>query len=215
MNKNVTHMVFIVDQSGSMGRLVSDTIGGFNTMLDSQKKTEGEAIVTTVLFNNRTRVLHNMLDIQEIADLSERDYRPMGSTALLDAVGETVSIVRRKYADTLREERPDKVIFVITTDGMENASRHYNTRSVKKLVEEVQEKYNWEFIFMGANIDAFGEAAKIGIRKERSVRYHADEQGTRQNYQTLSRTIHEYRTSGQMDDSWAEDIKKDFEKRNK
>ncbi|QMS85113.1 vWA domain-containing protein [Candidatus Xianfuyuplasma coldseepsis] len=213
MNQNLSQIIFILDRSGSMGGLEDDTIGGFNSMIQKQKKLEGDAYISTVLFDDRIDVIHDKVDLKEIRNLTHKEYFVRGTTALLDALGKTIRKVRHDYADTLREERPSKVLFVITTDGMENASVHYTRQDIKNMIEEVQEKYKWEFIFMGANIDAIGEASKLGIRRDRSVRFHSDKVGTGKNYEAIDEVMRSYRSTGQIEKDWNKSINEDFKTR--
>lgn len=188
MKKNLTELVFILDRSGSMASLVSDTIGGFNGVLEKQKKAEGEALVTTVLFDDRTQVIHDRLDIQQIAPLTEKEYYVRGCTALLDAVGSAIRHIQKIHKYIREEDCPEKTLFVITTDGMENASCKYSYERVKTLVED-QKKQGWEFIFLGANIDAAKEAARFGIEKDLAVDYLADSEGTMAMYCAVDEAI--------------------------
>ena len=181
----MTELVFILDRSGSMYGLEQDTIGGFNSMLAKQKTDTGEAYVTTVLFDNRIRVLHDRLPLREVAPMTDADYTVGGSTALLDAVGKSIKHIARIHKYTHPDHRPTKTLFVIITDGMENASREYTYDKVKQLITHEQEKYGWEFLFLGANIDAAREAARFGIHADRAANYHADSRGTEVIYETV------------------------------
>jgi len=198
MNEKLTEMVFILDRSGSMAGLEEDTIGGFNALIKKQKKLDGEAIVSTVLFNHQTEVLHNQVNIKDINLMTTKDYYVKGMTALLDAVGGSIRHIKRTYAETLKEERPSKVVFVITTDGMENSSRHYTYHDVRTLIEQTQKDYEWEYIFLGANIDAIDEARKFGIYSDRAARYHSDKQGTKKNYEAIDEAITSLRMTNSM-----------------
>lgn len=209
MNENLAHIIFILDRSGSMGGLESDTIGGFNSMIKNQKELEGEAYISTVLFDHKIKTLHDKVSIKDINNLTSKDYQVRGTTALLDALGKTIRKVKLDYAETLKEERPSKVLFVITTDGMENASKEYTRRDIRKLVTDVQEKYQWEFIFMGANIDAFTEAEGLGIKRERAVKFVSDKEGTRRNYDSISTIMTSYRSHGVIEEDWKKEVKKD------
>lgn len=186
MKKNLTEMVFILDRSGSMSSLTSDTIGGFNSMIESQKKEDGEAFVTTVLFDDKYELLHDHIDIQEVKELTNKEYFARGMTALLDAVGKTINSIGARLANTEEEKRPEKVIFVITTDGFENASIEFTKAKVKEMIEHQQEKYSWTFMFLGANMDAVGEAASLGIKTDFARTYTATAQGTSSVYTSLS-----------------------------
>lgn len=209
----MTELVFILDRSGSMYGLEQDTIGGFNSMLAKQKTDTGEAYVTTVLFDNRIRVLHDRLPLREVAPMTDADYTVGGSTALLDAVGKSIKHIARIHKYTHPDHRPTKTLFVIITDGMENASREYTYDKVKQLITHEQEKYGWEFLFLGANIDAAAEGARFGIAPDRSVTYKCDEEGTALNYEVLSEAVTHVRACGAMPTAWSDRIKNDVYKR--
>lgn len=189
MKKNLTEMVFILDRSGSMHDLTNDTIGGFNSMIENQKKEEGEAFVTTVLFDDQYELLHDHVDIQQVEPITNKEYYARGCTALLDAIGKTINSIGNRLSGTPEDERPDKVIFIITTDGFENASREFNKSTIKEMIEHQQNKYSWTFIFLGANMDAVGEAASLGINASHSHTYTANTQGTTSVYTSLDATI--------------------------
>lgn len=182
MKKNLTEMVFILDRSGSMQSLTSDTIGGFNSMIENQKKEDGEAYVTTVLFDDNYELLHDHVDIQKIQPITNKEYYARGCTALLDAVGKTINSIGSRLSATPEEERPEKVIFVITTDGYENSSREFTRYTVKDMIEHQQTKYSWTFMFLGANMDAVSEASSLGISSAYSKTYTASAQGTSSAY---------------------------------
>ena len=204
-------LVFILDRSGSMGGLESDTIGGYNSMLSKQKKEKtGKVSVTTVLFDDQYELLYNQVPIEKVSPMTEEEYYVRGSTALLDAIGKTVMQVK---ANQDKKEIKDKVLFVIITDGMENASREYRVEQVKKLIEERKEKDNWEFLFLGANIDAIGAAKDIGIDSSRAVRFKSDKKGTAKNYEVLNEAIKEIRGGYQLNDSWKNGIEEDVKNR--
>ena len=186
MKKNLTEMVFILDRSGSMQHLTDDTIGGFNSMIENQKKEEGEAFVTTVLFDDQYELLHDHINIKDIQPITDKEYSARGMTALLDAVGKTINSIGNRLSATPEDERPDKVIFVITTDGMENASREFVKSTVKEMIEHQQSKYSWTFMFLGANMDAVGEAASLGINTDFARTYTADTWGTQSVYTAMS-----------------------------
>ena len=209
----MTELVFILDRSGSMYGLEQDTIGGFNSMLAKQKTDSSEAYVTTVLFDNRIRTLHDRLPLQEVKPMTESDYTVGGSTALLDAVGSTIKHIARIHKYAHPDHKPDKTLFVIITDGMENASREYTYDKVKQLISHEQEKYGWEFLFLGANIDAAAEGARFGIAADRSVTYKCDEEGTALNYEVLSDAIADVRACRPMAAGWSDRIKNDVKKR--
>lgn len=204
-------LVFILDRSGSMGGLESDTIGGYNSMLSKQKKEKtGKVSVTTVLFDDQYELLYNQVPIEKVSPMTEEEYYVRGSTALLDAIGKTVMQVK---ANQDKKEIKDKVLFVIITDGMENASREYRVEQVKKLIEERKEKDNWEFLFLGANIDAIGAAKDIGIDSSRAVRFKSDKKGTAKNYEVLNEAIKEIRGGYQLNNSWKNEIEEDVKNR--
>ena len=189
MNKDLTEIVFILDCSGSMAGLEDDTVGGFNAMVEKQKKEPGKALLSAVLFSNDSKVVYDRVDIQKVEPMTDSQYRVGGCTALLDAIGGAVHHIANVHRYAREEDRPGKTIFVITTDGMENASRRYNYADVQKMVQHEQEKYGWEFLFLGANMDAISAARRFGIPEERAVRYECDSAGTALNYAVVSRTI--------------------------
>ncbi|MCF8009615.1 MAG: VWA domain-containing protein [Halanaerobiales bacterium] len=206
-------VIFILDKSGSMAGLEKDTIGGFNATLKEQKELEGECHITTVLFNHEQQVLHNDLPIQEINDLTQYDYRVGGSTALLDTVGHTLHHIKVKYAETLKENRPEKVLFVISTDGYENSSREYSYNNVKGMIQETQKKYDWEFLFLGANINAFDIASRIGIKRSRTSNYHHDKRGSDLSHKAMGKAIKEMRVKSKVTECWKTDVESDFKNR--
>ena len=189
MKKTLTEIVYILDRSGSMSGLEADTIGGFNSMIEKQKQTGEKAYVSTVLFDDRTEVIHDRVPIEKVDKITNKEYFVRGSTALLDAVGGAIKHIINIHKYAREEDRPDKTIFVITTDGMENASMNYNYKQVKKMIEKEQKEYGWEFIFIGANIDACAEAERFGIRKERAVNYIHDDIGTKLIYEGVSQAM--------------------------
>ena len=221
MRKGLTEIVFILDRSGSMGGLESDTIGGYNSLIAKQKKEEGEAIISTVLFDDTCEVLHDRKNLEQIQPLTDKDYYVRGCTALLDAVGGAIHHIGNVHKYARDEDRPEKTLFIITTDGMENSSKRYNYAKVKQMVERQKEKYGWEFLFLGANIDAAAEAERFGIRRDRAVNYHCDSQGTEINYKALSKAVSSVRQCANpmaVDaalEGWAEDIHMDYQKRSK
>ncbi|MEO1815750.1 MAG: vWA domain-containing protein [Acetobacterium sp.] len=210
-----TELVFILDKSGSMSGLESDTIGGYNAMLKKQQQATGEARVTTVLFDDGYEVLHDRIDIQGVAPITENEYYVGGCTALLDAIGKTIHKIANAQRHTQPEHRSDQVIFVITTDGLENASREYSYEKIKKLIELEKTQYQWEFIFLGANIDAIETAARFGIDADRAANYHADGAGTQLNYRVVSEMVSEFRDSNPIPANWKAEIDEDFERRGK
>lgn len=189
MKKTLTEIVYILDRSGSMSGLEADTIGGFNSMIEKQKQTGEKAYVSTVLFDDRTEVIHDRVPIEKVDKITNKEYFVRGSTALLDAVGGAIKHIINIHKYAREEDRPDKIIFVITTDGMENASMNYNYNQVKKMIEKEQKEYGWEFIFIGANIDACAEAERFGIRRERAVNYIHDDRGTKLIYEGVSQAM--------------------------
>ncbi len=213
MKKDLTELVFILDRSGSMAGLESDTIGGYNAMLRKQKAGVGEAIVTTVLFDDKYELLHDRIDIRGIKPITEKDYYVRGSTALLDAMGRTISKIGNAQRHTSDELRAEKVLFVITTDGMENASREYDYAKIRAMVERQQQKYGWEFIFLGANIDAFDTAGRMGIRPDRTANYHADGVGTQVNFVAVSEAVSEIRSKRFISQDWKAGIDADYKGR--
>lgn len=215
MKKNLTELVFILDRSGSMSGLEEDTIGGFNSMIKKQKKEEGEALISTVLFDNVSEVLHDRINIREIRPMTETDYTVRGCTALLDAIGGAIHHIGNIHKYARPEDVPEHTMFVITTDGLENASRRYASDKVKQMIERQKEKYGWEFLFLGANIDAVETAKSFGISEARAVNYHADSKGTQLNYQVVSDAICAMRCSQPLPAGWKAPIEEDFKKRSK
>ena len=215
MKKNLTEIVFVLDRSGSMAGLEGDTIGGFNAMIEKQKKEAGEALVSTVLFDNVSEVIHDRVDIQKIEPMTEADYYVRGCTALLDAVGKAIHHIGNVHKYAREEDRPEKTLFVITTDGMENASHKYSYDRVKAMIQRQKEKYGWEFLFLGANIDAASEAARFGIDADCAANYHADRKGTAVIYEAVSEAVCSVRASRPMSKAWKRNIDEDFKKRQK
>ena len=213
MKKDLTELVFILDRSGSMSGLESDTIGGYNAMLEKQKKESGEAVITTVLFDDCYELLHDRINLKGIAPITEKEYFVRGSTALLDAVGRTINKIGNAQKYTTEDERAEHVLFVITTDGMENASREFSDEKVRKMIEHQKNKYGWEFIFLGANIDAIATAERFGIGEDRATNYNADSEGTLLNYEVISETVSCLRASRPISGNWKERIDEDFKKR--
>lgn len=215
MKRNVTELVFILDKSGSMAGLEADTIGGYNAMLKKQQSAEGEAIVTTVLFNHDNELLHDRINIRGISHITEEDYEVGGTTALLDSIGFTIQKIVNVQKRTSEDERADKVLFVITTDGMENASREFTADKIKKMVLNQKEKYGWEFLFLGANIDAISTAARFGIDEDFAVDYHADQEGTQLNYEAVNEAVVNLRNGRKIDRSWKKGIERDYNRRSR
>ena len=209
----MTELVFILDRSGSMSGLEADTIGGFNSMLAQQKREAGEALVSTVLFANDSTVIHDRLPLSEVPPLTEKEYFTCGCTALLDAVGGAIHHIGNIHKYARREDMPEKTMFIITTDGYENASRRYDYERVRRMIERQKEKYGWEFLFLGANIDAVETAGRFGIGADRAVNYHADRAGTQLNYEVLSEAVSAVRCSAPLGAAWKERIDEDFRAR--
>ena len=215
MTKTTTELVFILDKSGSMGGLESDTIGGFNSMLNKQKALDDECRITTVLFDNNYELLHDRIDIQAVNPITEKDYYVGGSTALLDAIGITLQKIIRVAKYTAKEDQAPKVIFVIITDGMENASRQYSSQKIKSMIEEQKTEYGWEFIFLGANIDAVETASHYGVSADRAMNYVPDQKGTSLNFKIMSQTVESFRKCGYVRDDAFDEIRKDHKQRGK
>ena len=210
MKKNLTELVFILDRSGSMAGLEKDTIGGFNSMIARQKAAEGEALVSTVLFSNESKVIHDRIDVRRVEPLTEREYVACGCTALLDAIGGAIHHIGNVHKYAREEDRPEHTLFVITTDGLENASHSYSADRVRRMIRRQRENYGWEFIFLGANIDAVETAAHIGIDRSRAVNYHSDSRGTRLNYEVLSEAISSVRSCKPLEENWSRRIDEDY-----
>lgn len=213
MKKDLVELVFILDRSGSMSGLEDDTIGGYNAMLEKQKKEPGEAIITTVLFDDKYELLHDRINLCGIAPITYKEYYVRGSTALLDAVGRTINKIGNVQKHTTEEEQAERILFVITTDGMENASREFTYEKVRQMIEHQKSKYGWEFIFLGANIDAIATAERFGISKDRATNYNADSEGTLLNYEVISETVSCIRANREISENWKERIDEDFKKR--
>lgn len=216
MKKDLTELIFILDRSGSMSGLELDTIGGYNTLLEQQKDTTGQAVVTTVLFDDQYEVLHDRLDLAFVAPLTRDDYYVRGMTALLDAIGRTIEMIIRQRRKMPKEHQPAKTICVITTDGQENASWEYSAHRVRQLIQQQTSDYDWEFLFLGANIDAVQTASDYGIPPNRSVQFHADQRGVELNFAAIDQAIRQVRLSeNKLDDSWKETIETDYKTRKK
>jgi uncharacterized protein YegL len=215
MKKNRTELVFILDRSGSMSGLEQDTIGGFNSMIQKQKKQEGECFVSTVLFDDESEVLHDRVKLEEISPMTDEEYTVGGCTALIDAIGGAIRHIGNIHKYARPEDVPEHTMFVITTDGQENASRRYTGQQVKQMIGRQKEKYGWEFLFIGANIDAVETAARYGIDKDRAVNYKADGKGTRILYDSVAKAVCRVRASAPLDAKWCEEIDADYQRRTK
>ena len=215
MKKNLTELVLILDRSGSMAGLESDTIGGFNAMLEKQKKVKGEALVSTVLFSDTSEVIHDRLPVKDVAPMTDREYSVGGCTALLDALGDAIGHIGNIHKYARQEDIPEHTLFVITTDGMENASRKYDVERVKEMIERQKSKYGWEFLFLGANIDAVKTASSFGISQDRAANYHSDGEGTRLHYEAVSDALCCLRGNECLDSGWKERVEADYHSRGK
>ena len=209
----MTELVFILDRSGSMSGLEKDTIGGFNAMIEKQKREDGQALVSTVLFDNESVVIHDRLPLDRVPPLTEREYYTRGCTALLDAVGGAIHHIGNIHKYARKEDVPEKTLFIITTDGYENASRRYDYEKVRHMIQHEKEKYGWEFLFLGANIDAAAEAQRFGIDADRAVTYKCDAAGTALNYDVISEAVCHVRASRPLDAGWKAKIDADVKKR--
>ncbi len=215
MKKNLTELVFILDKSGSMAGLEADTIGGFNSMIERQKKEEGEALVSTVLFANRSTVIHDRVDLQKIEPMTDKQYCVGGCTALIDAIGGAIHHIGNVHKYAREEDRPEHTVFVITTDGMENASHCYSSDEVKAMVEKQKTKYGWEFLFLGANIDAVETAGRFGIAEDRAVNFVNDSMGQALNYAEVSEAVRTVRSCRPLTGDWKRNIDADYKTRKK
>ena len=213
MKDNLTELVFILDRSGSMHGLEQDTIGGFNSMIERQKGEPGEALVSTVLFSDQSRVLHDRVDLKDVGAMTEKEYSVGGCTALLDALGGAIHHIGNIHKYARPEDVPARTLFVITTDGMENASRQYDIREVREMIERQKEKYGWEFLFLGANIDAVGTARRYGISADNAVTYRADPQGTALNFEAVGNVLSDVRARRGISRHWKERIERDVSSR--
>ena len=213
MKKGLTEVVFILDRSGSMSGLEGDTIGGFNSMIEKQKKEEGEALVSTILFDNYSEVLHDRVEVSKIEPLTDRDYTVRGCTALLDAIGGAIHHIGTVHKYARNEDVPEHTIFIITTDGMENASHQYSREKIKAMIERQKTKYGWEFLFLGANIDAIETARSYGIDQDRAVEYNCDSVGTGLNFEAMSDAITTMRCSAPLTADWKKKVEADRKKR--
>ena len=215
MKNNITELVFILDRSGSMAGLESDTIGGFNAMIEKQKKEDGECYISTVLFDNVSEVLHDRVKLSDIKPMTDKEYTVRGCTALIDAIGSAIHHIGNIHKYARPEDVPEHTMFIITTDGMENASQRYNSDEVKKMIERQKEKYGWEFLFIGANIDAVETAKRYGINEDRAVNYNADAKGTGILYESVACAVSNVRKCASLDNSWRENLDVDNKKRGK
>lgn len=206
MKEGLTEIVFILDESGSMSGLEADTIGGYNSFIEKQKKESGEALVSTVLFANDSKVVHDRVDLKKVEPMNNQQYSPGGCTALLDAIGGAIHHIGNIHKYARPEDVPAKTIFVITTDGQENSSREYSYKNIKMMIERQQEKYGWEFLFLGANIDVISEASKLGIRSDRAVKYECDQMGTQLNFSVVSNVIASVRGGKKVSEHWKDEI---------
>lgn len=212
---NITELVFILDRSGSMAGLESDTIGGFNAMIEKQKKEAGECYISTVLFDDVSEVLHDRVKLSDIRPMTDKEYTVRGCTALIDAIGGVIHHIGNIHKYARPEDVPEHTMFIITTDGMENASHRYSSDEVKRMIERQKERYGWEFLFIGANIDAVETAKRYGIAEDRAVNYNADAKGTGILYESVACAVSSVRKCAPLDDSWREKIDRDYEKRGK
>ena len=208
MENNTTELVFIIDKSGSMAGMEADTIGGFNAMLEKQKKQEGKVYVSTILFSNESNVLHDRLDLNDVAPLTDKDYTVGGCTALLDAIGGAIEHIRTIHKYARKEDVPAHTLFLITTDGMENASRRYSSSKVKEMIRTQETKCGWEFLFIAANIDAVETADNIGIRRDRAANYRQDEAGTQRLFACMSEVVGSVRNNKSVASDWSENLMK-------
>ena len=213
MKNNITELVFILDRSGSMAGLESDTIGGFNAMIEKQKKQDGGCYVSTILFDDVSEVLHDRVKLGDIPKMTDKDYTVRGCTALIDAIGGAIHHIGNIHKYARPEDVPEHTMFVITTDGQENASHRYTSEQVKKMIERQKEKYGWEFLFIGANIDAVETAARYGISRDRSVNYNADGEGTHILYESVAKAVCNVRASAPLSADWSEEINADYQRR--
>ena len=213
IRNGVTELVFILDRSGSMAGLESDTIGGFNAMIEKQKKQDGKCYVSTVLFDNVSEVLHDRVNLSDIKPMTDNEYTVRGCTALIDALGGAIHHIGNIHKYARNEDVPEHTMFIITTDGMENASRKYSSDKVKAMIERQKEKYGWEFLFIGANIDAVETAAQYGISEDRAVNYVPDPTGTHILYDSVSAVVCDVRASKCVDNAWSDELNKDYIRR--
>ena len=215
MNINTTELVFVLDRSGSMNGLQSDTIGGFNSLIEKQKREDGSAYVTTVLFDTRFERLHDRLPLMDVPSMTEKEYVPGGCTALLDAVGDTIQHIVHIHKYARPEDVPAKTVFVITTDGLENASRRFSLEEVRQMIEHEQEKHGWEYLFLGANIDSVETAGHLGIHEETTANFYPDSEGVKTSFCSISRAVSAARCNAPMTTDWKEEVEADYNRRGK
>ena len=213
MKKNLTEIVFILDRSGSMSGLEQDTIGGFNSLIEKQKKEDGEAYISTVLFDHYSEVLHDRVDLKKIQPMTEKEYYVRSSTALLDAMGEAIRHIGNVHKYAREEDRPEKTMFIIMTDGYENASRRYGYDEIRSMITRQKEKYGWEFMFLGANIDAASEAKRFGVDEDMAVEYLSDKKGTAVSYDAICGAVSNCRMYGAVPPTWKANVEKDRKNR--
>ena len=215
MKNNITELIFILDRSGSMGGLESDTIGGFNAMIEKQKKEPGEAYVTTILFDHVSETLHDRIPLEKIPEMTDKDYTVRGCTALIDAIGGAIRHIETIHKYVRPEDVPANTMFIITTDGMENASKEFSSAEVKKMIERKKEECGWEFLFVGANIDAVETAKHFGIAEDRAVNYHADKKGTAVLFDAMAMQVSNMRACGKVQENWSAPLQQDYDARKK
>jgi len=208
LKKNLTELIFILDRSGSMSGLEKETIGGFNSLVEKQKNEPGEANLTTVLFDSEYELLHDRVDLKDVKPITSKEYYVRGMTALLDAIGFTIEKIKNAQNGFAKEEQAENVMFIITTDGMENASREYRTDRIKAMIEEQEEKFGWEFLFIGANLDSVETAGRYGISPDKAVNYQHDAYGVDAKYRAMEKAVHSVRSSGHLGASWKEELEK-------
>ncbi len=215
MKNNITELVFILDRSGSMAGLEDDTVGGFNSMIEKQKEQDGECYVSTVLFDNGSKILHDRIRLSDVPKMTRNDYTVRGCTALLDAIGGAIHHIANIHKYARKEDVPQHTVFVITTDGQENASRRYTSEQIKKMIRCQKEEFGWEFLFIGANIDAVQTAESYGIERDRAVNYNADGEGTRVLYRSVAKAVSNMRSRHKLQEDWCDEINADYERRKK
>lgn len=215
MNDKTTELVFILDRSGSMHGLEADTIGGFNSLIEKQKKESGDALVTTVLFDTTIERIHDRVEIDKVPHLTEKEYVPGGCTALLDAIGSAIKHIINIHRYARKEDVPAKTIFIITTDGLENASHHFSYTTVRQMIEHEKEKYGWEFLFLGANIDAIETAGHLGIQADHATNFMPDGAGVELSFNSMDRAVSAARCRKPLSSEWKKDVEADYADRSK